>query len=96
MNSLNYKEDDVKTKLLIAIENSGVELPKTNAEDIDLVNFIYDSVQFVSMVVNIEEEFDIVLPDEFLIIDNFHSISGMTQQLIELIEENCVYDHSNN
>ena len=75
----------IKEKLLVAIENSGIELPET-ADDIDLTEFIVDSLQFVSVVINIEEELGVVLPDDFLLIDNFRSIIGLVNQLKELVE----------
>lgn len=79
----------INEKLLIAIENSGIEIPKITTDDIDLTEYIVDSIQFVSMVINIEEELGVVLPDEFLLIDNFRSIIGLVNQLKELVEAEC-------
>ena len=43
-------------------------------KDIDIAEEIEDSLQFVSLIVEVEEELQIVLPDEFLILNNFHYI----------------------
>ena len=50
-----------------------------------MTNYIEDSIQFMSFVVKLEEEFEIEFPNELLIFDNFKtldSIENMIQQLV--------------
>ena len=54
-------------------------------EDIDLRDFIEDSIQFVSAVVEIENQFDIELHDELLSPESLASINGFCTSLWELI-----------
>lgn len=83
---MKYNTEEIYKKFLVAIEYSGIEIPESIPDDLDLVECISDSLQFVSLVINIEEELGIVLPDNFLLIDNFHSLTGLVNQLQELVE----------
>lgn len=83
---MKYNTEEIYDKLLVAIENSGIDIPESIPDDLDLTEYISDSLQFVSLVINIEEELGIVLPDDFLLIDNFHSLTGLVNQLHELVE----------
>lgn len=42
-----------------------------------------DSIEFVSLVVTIEEEFDIIIPEEYLIFDKLNTVN----QFVVLIDE---------
>lgn len=47
-------------------------------EYVDLINdYCMNSITFISFVVNIEDTFDIKVPDDLLYIDNFRSIDGI-------------------
>ena len=78
-------ESDVKTKLIEAIESVGVNVSPYPASDIDLVSILDGSLQFLSMIISIEEVLQITIPDEFLIIDNFHSLDGFVCMIEEVV-----------
>lgn len=78
-------KSDVKTKLIEAIESVGVNVSPYPDSDIDLVSILDGSLQFLSMIISIEEAFQITIPDEFLIIDNFHSLDGFACMIEELV-----------
>ncbi|MBS5733276.1 MAG: acyl carrier protein [Clostridiales bacterium] len=50
--------------------------------DVDLTEYILDSIQFVSFIVELERELNIEFPDELLLYDNIRSLNGF----ISLIE----------
>ena len=53
-------------------------------EYIDLIDDAgMDSITFISIVVEIEAKFNIIVPDEMLIIDNFRNVDG----IINLLEQ---------
>lgn len=53
-------------------------------EYIDLIDDAgMDSITFISIVVEIEAKFNIIVPDEMLIIDNFRNVDG----IINLVEQ---------
>ena len=58
--------EEVKTKAGIsqALENVGIFVDTHDAIDIDLMSLIEDSIQFISLVVQLEEIFDIEIPNE--------------------------------
>lgn len=52
--------EEIRERIIRIVENY-----VTEPEAMDLVSGL-DSVDFISMMVEIEEEFDIILPDDFL------------------------------
>lgn len=50
--------------------------------DVDLTEYILDSIQFISFIVELERELNIEFPDELLLYDNICSLNGF----ISLIE----------
>ena len=80
---INMTKDLIKNQLAEIFENEGVFIDSTEDEDINISNFIKDSVQFISIIVAIEEQFNIEIPSDLLILDTFNSF----HHLIELINE---------
>lgn len=56
------------------------------SDDVNLQNYIIDSIQFVDFIVRIEEEFKILLPDEFLDYSNLYSMCGFGEMLEDYLE----------
>lgn len=50
--------------------------------DVDLTEYILDSIQFISFIVELERELNIEFPDELLLYDNIRSLNGF-KSLIE-------------
>lgn len=57
--------------------------------DADIIEYIdliddagMDSINFISIVVEIEAKFNIIVPDEMLVMDNFRNIDG----IVDLVE----------
>lgn len=62
------------------------------SQDIDIREYIADSLMFVSFVVELEKKLGIDFPDELLLIDTLASLSGFAYLLAEIINkkgENC-------
>ena len=57
-------------------------------DDIDLGDFIVDSLEFVTLIVEIENTFLIELPDEFLDFDILASLRGMISAVEALVCQN--------
>ena len=55
--------------------------------DIDLRNYIFDSLQFITFIVEMESTINIPLPDDFLIFDNFSSLKALSQNINTLLLE---------
>lgn len=52
--------------------------------DIDLRDYIGDSIMFISFVVELERKLEIAFPDELLFIDTLASLSGFSYLLMEI------------
>lgn len=57
----------------------------SNNDDINLRDYIFNSFQFISFVLELENCFNIALPDQYLQIDNFSSLKSLALNIEELI-----------
>ena len=60
--------------------------------DINLRDYITDSIMFISFIVELEKKFEIEFPDELLLINALASLSGFAYLLAEIInnrKEDC-------
>lgn len=89
-----YKEGDAMTireKLIGCLLNIGIVVDETE-EDIDLKEYIVDSLQFISTVIEIERVFLIEFPDELLTYSVFDSLNGLANIIQTLQEGNNEID----
>lgn len=75
----------IKKKVFEALENVGIFIDGNVEEDSNLKNYIEDSIQFISMIIEFEETFQIEIPTELLMFDNFDSLDKISVILQELI-----------
>lgn len=76
----------IRDRILSCFQNAGVEINKINTnEDCDLREYIADSVAFIAAIVEIENEFDIEIPDEFLIYERFASLNSFCETISLLL-----------
>ncbi len=77
---------NTKDKLIECFSNIGVLIePKDN---VDLKEYIFDSLQFVTAIVEIERVFSIEFPDVMLMYSVFDSLNGLVTIVDSLIEGN--------
>lgn len=74
--------DLVNIKHIIAeiIENRGIEY----TEDDTLLNI--DSLQFISMVIELEEILDITISDDYLVLDSFSSFTNIENMITDILQ----------
>ena len=53
-------------------------------DDFDISDYIVDSIQFISFIVNLERKLDVNLSDDFLSFEILKSARGLSNKLIEL------------
>ena len=64
-------------------------------EFVDLIDDLgMDSVNFISLIVELEAEFDIQIPDEWLLMDKFRECSSILSAVEELIAQKEMEDDS--
>ena len=76
--------DKIRKVILKLLENNGIVI-ESDEGDLDLRNYSIDSIMFISFIVDLENEFSIAIPDEYLTIELLQSIDGLTNLIIELI-----------
>lgn len=82
--------DEIKVKIIALcsdiFRNSGV--------DTDILEYVdfsddlgMDSITFITLIVEIESAFDITVPDDLLLIDNFRNIDAVIKIVAEQLKE---------
>jgi|GEM_PF-1569311 phosphopantetheine attachment domain protein len=74
-------EIDVQSCIIKILNENGIEVDGVNA----ILDF--DSLTFVSIIVCIEDEFDLVIPDDILTRDNFLTVQMYIDNINKLIKE---------
>lgn len=83
------KRKEIEQKLVNCLENVSIYIDvDDNVDDIDLENYIESSIQFISLVIEIEKEFSIEIPDEMLDINTFKTIDMICDLLNEILIQN--------
>lgn len=80
---------EVTLKMCKVLNDLGYHITceEAQASDIDLRDFIMDSLEFVSLIVEIENVFSVDLPDEFLDFEVLASLWGMITAIEALVAE---------
>ncbi len=80
---------DVKNKIIEVFEMNGFYLPVTaeGENDINITEYDISSLVFISIIVQFEEEFGIIIPDENLTIELFQSFNGLAGFIYDLSRE---------
>lgn len=82
------EKSEIKAKILEILsnlfQNTGIDTDVL--EYVDLIDDLgMDSVNFISLIVELEAEFDIQIPDEWLLMDKFLECSSILSAVEELI-----------
>ena len=82
------KEDYVER--IVAIIASIIEEIDLNSinYDIDLKEIGMDSISFIRLIVILEDEFEIEIPDDYLLFENMSTINKIVNNIKLLISEN--------
>lgn len=77
---------NVKNTIKEALTLSGMYLPAENEpEDLDLREYIIDSIGFMSFIVELENRLGIYFPDERLDFEVLSSLNGFTEMIEDLM-----------
>ena len=78
---------EIRERLINTLQNVDIFIDDDfNDDDIDIRNYITSSIQFISFIFEIERDFNIEIPDEMLVIDNFSSLNELTEKISNLIK----------
>lgn len=84
--------EEIFRKIVSSFENIGISLECDNINylldnDLNLQDYIFDSLTFITLIISIEEIFEIELPDNISYYDSMSSLKSF-MQLLETIIEN--------
>lgn len=75
----------INEKVILELQKLGIFLD--SIEDVNLNDYIVDSLQFISFIVQVEQAFDIVFPDEELLLNSLYSLDGFCELIKEIREK---------
>ena len=76
--------NEIAINVLEQLQKIGIFLDGT--DDVNLNEYIEDSLQYISFVVLLEQSFDITFPDEELLFNSFSSLHGLITLVENLLE----------
>lgn len=75
----------IKDGIVKALEQIFIFIDLGESENVDLSNYIEDSLQFISFVVSLENIFSIEFPPELLLFENFRYTDDICTIISELL-----------
>lgn len=78
-------DDDIKKSLIKCFNNVGIILNESE-DNLYLEEFLESSFAFITLIVEIEEMFEIEIPDEFLaleVTETFEDLANIVKQLLK-------------
>lgn len=76
---------EMETKMKRVFENVGIRFPEDT--QLDLEEWGMDSVILLNLIVNIEEEYEIKVPDEKLLYENFSTLSTIYESVNKILQK---------
>ena len=81
---------DIKNMIFNTMDSIGIYIDDISNdiqqhEDIDLREYVLDSIQFISLIVEIEKNLEIEIPDELLFYDKLSSLNAFIQMISDLV-----------
>lgn len=83
---------NIKGNVLSILEQNGIYIKQDADVDIDLRDYIADSFQFITFIVELEEQIGIEFPDEFLTIEKLSSLNGFANIIEAVMKEQCLIE----
>ena len=77
-------KSEIRKMIIQVLTRMGIDGIDFNQE-INLQDFIYDSIFFITFIVEIEGAFMIEIPDEFLQMDTISSLDGFTEIVYQIL-----------
>lgn len=80
--------NEIKNTIFDILDKSGIYIDSTEInQDLDLREYLLDSLQYVCFIVELEERLSVELDDEVLIFDNLSSINGFINLIMNMIQD---------
>ena len=86
---MNSQQISLRNEILESLYSVGAYIDEKVVDkdaDMDIAEFITDSLMFVSFIIELEERLDIEIPDELLSIEAFSSLNGFISLVDEMLK----------
>ena len=78
--------DKIKNDVIEVLNELGIETEDIGENDVDLTEFIVESIMFISFIVELEDKLGIETPEELLDINSIKSLNTFSTILEELLK----------
>ena len=78
--------DKIKNDVIEVLNELGIETEDIGENDVDLTEFIVESIMFISFIVELEDKLGIEIPEELLDINSIKSLHTFSTILEELLK----------
>lgn len=75
----------LQNRIIKILEENGIFVSNDWDEELD-----FDSITFISTIVCLEEEFNIEIPDDFLLFENFKTFRLYMENIAQILSENNI------
>lgn len=75
-----------QNRILNVLNDMGILVVKDQEEDINLQDYITDSLQFITFIIELEKALEIEFPDELLLYENIRSLDGLASLIEEILK----------
>ena len=91
--------NDIKKCIFDILDENGIYIDSGEMEeDLDLREYILDSLQYVYIIVELEDRLGMELPDDVLLYDNLASINGFANMILnkqqDVMHIGCGYENA--
>ena len=80
--------ENLRNTVLHCLENIGIdvsELVANTTTHVNLLEYINESITYITFIVELEEKLNLQIPDEFLQIEKLTSLNGFLEMLDSII-----------
>lgn len=81
-------QEDIASQILDCLSETGIELKydtKEEVQNLDIREFLEESLDFINFIVSLEEKIGMELPDEFLAFDAITTVKLMAEYIVDLL-----------
>lgn len=86
--------NEIKKLIYDILDENGIYIASEEIEkDIDLREYLVDSLQFIYFVIALEDKLGVQLPDEVLVYDHLSSINGFANMILDMQQKGLHMTH---
>ena len=78
---------DVKNRIIEVLETNGISVEINESHDFSMLNEMVDSIIFISIIISLENAFDIEISENFLDIEILSSLNALCDLIEMLLKE---------